>query len=130
MDGERGTQVYVTQLNTGISWAITFSDRISYDPVWSPRADLIAYVSQELGPQGGGDDIFVVNPQGSDKQRLTYNTWEWDKHPTFSTDGSEIVFWSNQETGRKQLWIMNVDGSERRILLNSPYNDWDPVWIK
>jgi TolB protein len=128
--GERGVQIYVTKLSTGISWAVTFSKAVSYDPVWSPRGDIIAYVSQEMGPGGGSDDIFTVNPQGQDKRRLTFNIWEWDKHPTFSPDGSQIVFWSNQITGRSQLWIMDVDGGNRRILLDSPYNDWDPVWIK
>jgi TolB protein len=129
-EGERGTQVYVRELSTGIKWAITFSRSLSYDPAWSPRDDVIAYVSQEMGAQGGSDEIFSVNPQGSDKKRLTFNTWEWDKHPTFSPDGMQIVFWSNQTTGLRQLWIMNVDGSSRRILLESSYNDWDPVWIK
>jgi TolB protein len=83
-----------------------------------------------MGPGGGSDDIFTVSPQGDNKQRLTFNIWEWDKHPSFSPDGSFIVFWSNQTSGRQQLWIMNADGSDRRILLDSPYNDWDPVWIK
>jgi TolB protein len=128
--GERGEQIYVTQLNTGIKWAITFSTRLSYDPAWSPKGDVIAYVSQEMGPEGGSDEIFRVNPQGSEKARLTFNTWEWDKHPTFSPDGTQLVFWSNQTKGSRQLWIMDVDGSNRRILLDSPYNDWDPVWIK
>jgi TolB protein len=128
--GERGEQIYVTQLKTGLKWAITFSTRLSYDPAWSPLGDVVAYVSQEMGPEGGSDEIFRVNPQGSEKERLTFNTWEWDKHPTFSPDGSQIVFWSNQTKGTRQLWIMNLDGSDRRILLDSPYNDWDPVWIK
>jgi hypothetical protein len=125
-----GVQIYVTQLSTGTSWAITFGAALDYDPVWSPQGDLIAYVSQEMGPAGGADEIFVVNPQGSGKRRLTFNTWEWDKHPSFSPDGSQIVFWSNQTTGRKQIWIMDSDGTDRRIFLQSPYNDWDPVWIK
>jgi len=72
----------------------------------------------------------VVTPQGKNQRRLTENSWEWDKHPSFSRDGSRIVFWSNRLTGTRQLWIMNVDGSQPRRLLDSPYNDWDPVWIK
>jgi Tol biopolymer transport system component len=63
-------------------------------------------------------------------QRLTFNDWEWDKHPSWSPDGSQIVFWSNRETGLHQLWIMNRDGSNQRRLLESPANDWDPVWVK
>jgi Tol biopolymer transport system component len=135
VDQMPGYQVYVIQLSDGFTWGLTFS-RTSYDPAWSPRGDLIAFVSQEEeGKQpdhnaSGGDEIYVITPQGKEKRRLTFNTWEWDKHPTFSPDGSKIVYYSNQETGRKQLWIVNTDGSGRRVLLHSPYNDWDPVWVK
>ena len=124
--GERGVNVYVTELSTGVSWAVTYDQALSYDPAWSPAGAWITYVSQEYG----NDDIFRVNPQGAEKQRLTFNTWEWDKHPTYSPDGAQIVFWANRVTGRRQLWIMNADGSNQRVLLHSRYNDWDPVWIK
>ena len=98
----------------------------SYDPVFSPRDNRIAFVSA----QGGNDEIYSINPDGSDMRRLTSNTWEWDKHPSWSPDGSQIVFWSNRDTGRRQLWVMNADGSNPHLLLKSTFNDWDPVWGK
>jgi TolB protein len=97
-----------------------------YDPAWSPDGAHIAYVAQ----QDLNDEIWVINRDTRDKERLTKNTWEWDKHPSWSPDGSQIVFWSNRETGRRQIWIMNADGSAQRRLLASDFNDWDPVWIK
>jgi len=106
------------QLTTGANW--------SYDPVWSPQGDRIAYVSTEPG----NDEIFVINVNGGEPRRLTSNTWEWDKHPTWSPDGNQIVFYSNRGTGRRQLWIMNADGSGQRMLMESPANDWDPIWVK
>jgi hypothetical protein len=98
----------------------------SYDPVWSPQGDRIAFVSQEPG----NDEIYTINPDGSNLQRLTVNSWEWDKHPSWSPDGTQIVFWSNREIGRRQLWVMNSDGSSQRRLLESPFNDWDPIWVR
>jgi hypothetical protein len=98
----------------------------SYDGAWSPKGELIAYVSTEAG----NDEIYTISPDGKDNRRLTSNDWEWDKHPTWSPDGSEIVFWSNRETGRRQLWIMSADGSNQRKLIDSPFNDWDPIWVK
>jgi hypothetical protein len=99
-----------------------------FDPAWSPDAAHIAYVSLT----DGNEEIHTINkddPSRSD-QRLTINEWESDRHPSYSPDGSQIVFWSNRETGHKQLWIMHADGNNQRRLLEDPYNDWDPVWIK
>ncbi|HRA66447.1 MAG TPA: hypothetical protein PL187_10525, partial [Caldilinea sp.] len=78
----------------------------------------------------GGDEIYRVNSDGSVAQRLTFNTWEWDKHPSWSPDGARIVFYSNRDTGRRQLWIMNQDGSGQLNLSSNEYNDWDPVWVR
>jgi Tol biopolymer transport system component len=99
---------------------------MSYDPAWSPLGDRLAFVSTE----SGNDDIYVVGTDGQGMVRLTVNPWEWDKHPSWSPDGTQIVFWSNRGSGRRQLWIMNGDGSGQRLLLQSDHNDWDPVWVK
>jgi hypothetical protein len=99
---------------------------ISYDPDWSPRGDLIAFVSTN----SGNDEIYTVTIDGSVVTQLTKNDFEWDKHPSWSPDGSQIVFFSNRETGRRQLWIMNADGSGQRNLSSNEYEDWDPIWTR
>ena len=125
-DGKGVPQVYIYSRYYGGSWQVTFNSGTSYDPVWSPRGDQLAFVSTE----SGNDDLYVIGTDGKGQKRLTFNQWEWDKHPSWSPDGRQIVFWSNQDTGRRQLWIINADGSGRRLLLSSPANDWDPVWVK
>ncbi len=105
---------------------LTKTTGMSYDPAWSPTGEWIAFVSQETG----NDEIFIIRPDGSGMRQLTRNSWEWDKHPSWSPDGRQIVFWSNRETGRPQLWVMEVDGSNQRRLLDSPYEDRNPVWAK
>lgn len=99
---------------------------MSYDAVWSPTDYRIAFVS--AGP--GNDELYTIRPDGSELTRLTFNTWEWDKHPSWSPDGSKLVFWSNRDTARKQIWSMNADGSDQRNVSSSEFNDWDPVWVK
>ena len=37
---------------------------------------------------------------------------------------------AQMETGRRRIWVMNADGSERRNVSKNLYNDWDPVWIR
>jgi hypothetical protein len=119
-------QLIVLDSQYKVEHQITHSTAWSYDAAWSPKGDQIVYVSTEPG----NDEIFAMDPSGENVKRLTNNTWEWDKHPSWSPDGSQIVFWSNRESGRRQLWIMSADGSNQRKLLDSAYNDWDPIWVK
>jgi hypothetical protein len=102
----------------------------AYLPAWSPDSVHIAYVSQE----DGNDEIHVIDMRKEEAvvpdARLTQNDWEWDKHPSWSPDGRQIVFWSNRESGRRQIWVMDADGSQQHNISNNPYNDWDPVWMK
>ena len=126
-DANRILQIFRKDVPSGqVNRLTAFERGSSYDPGWSPRGDQIAFVSTEAG----NDEIYVMNADGANPLRLTFNSWEWDKHPTWSPDGSQIIFYSNRETGRRQLWVMNADGSGQRRLLESPYGDWDPVWIK
>jgi TolB protein len=104
---------------------ITTFTGASYDPVWSPTGDRIAFVSAEPG----NDEIYTISVDGSSPQRLTFDL-QWDKHPTWSPDGNQILFYSNRDAGRSQLWIMDAGGSNQRNVSNNPYNDWDPVWVK
>jgi hypothetical protein len=115
----RDNEFHTTRLLTSVhGW--------SYDPAFSPQGNRVAFVSSE----SGNDEIYTVDSDGKNIRRLTSNTWEWDKHPTWSPDGMRILFWSNRDSGRRQLWIMNADGTNQRPFLPSSYNDWDPVWVK
>lgn len=124
--GVRGHQLHLNDRVYGTSKQLTFMEDIAYDPVWSPVTFKVAFVS----PEPGNDEIFVINHDGTGLTRLTHNDWEWDKYPAWSPDGQQIVFWSNRETRRKQIWIMNADGSNVRNLSNNEFNDWEPVWVR
>lgn len=119
-------QLWLINQQNGERIRLTDFQAITYDPVWSPRGNQIAFVSAEPG----NDEIFIINTDRSALTRLTNNVWEWDKHPSWSPDGSQLVFWSNRETQRQQIWLMNADGSSPRNLSNNSYNDWNPVWVK
>lgn len=128
-DHEYNQEMVLTEFGAGDAW----------DPVWSPVSNQIALVSND----SGDDEIWIIDLDRN-LRRLTetneaYNAQNIGKdnfipevngHPSWSPDGSQIVFWSNR-TGNRQIWIMNADGSNQRLLMEAnPYNDWNPVWIK
>ena len=120
------SQLWVVDLSNGSRRQLTNFKQIAYDPVWSPVDNRIAFVS----PESGNDEIYVINIDGTGLTQLTHNEWEWDKYPAWSPDGQQIVFWSNRDTRRKQIWVMNADGSNARNLSNNEFNDWEPVWVR
>jgi hypothetical protein len=128
VEGDADSIFQIFLINTGAaqrSQLTRFTDD-SYDPAWRPGGYEFAFVSQETG----NDEIYIMNRDGSGLRRLTANDWEWDKHPSYSPDGAQIVFTSNRGTGRRQVWIMGADGSNPRPLFPSLYEDYSPVWVK
>ncbi len=142
---ERSVAIYMWRYDVPQHWRETRvellnNSAVNYHPTYSPDMGSIAFTSQRrAGPTDGdwglwGDEIFILyfsdyNGQYVKPRRLTNNDWEWDKHPTFSPDGQTLAFWSNRDSGRAQIWAMNVDGSNQRNLSNNLWNDWDPVWL-
>lgn len=135
---EEEVEIFITlrpEERQASNWNMRITDfqSISYDPVWSPVGDRIAFVSQV--PES--DNIWIVNTDGSDAQPLTDNEWEWDKHPSWSPDGKQIVFWSNR-TGVLQIFVMDVDEVNKRDydrekvvnISNTEWDEYDPIWLK
>lgn len=104
---------------------ITSFTGTEYDPVWSPDGQWIAFVANHTG----NDEIWRMDLHGGRQGQLTFNDWQWDKHPSFSPDGQQLVFYSNR-TGVRQLWRMAADGANQQNLSNNTFEEWDPVWIR
>ncbi len=125
-DSNGVAQVHVRTVGSPRDTQLTAFTRDSYDPAWSPTGEWIAFVSAN----SGNDEIYRMTSDGSVVQQLTNNQWEWDKHPSWSPDGSQIVFFSNRGVGRPQIWIMNADGSGQKNLVASEFEDLYPVWTR
>ena len=124
---EQGTiNLFKVQANQpGSDTMLTSYAGTEYDPVWSADGQSIAFVANHTG----NDEIWLMSADGSNQRQLTFNQWEWDKHPSFSPDGQRIVFYSNR-SGPRQIWAMNADGSNQINLNNNQSDAWDPVWIR
>lgn len=124
--GSKRTQIFYNDAEYGTVKQLTFYGAgVAWDPAWSPVEDLAAFVATE----SNGDEIWTARIGQNPADRLTRNTWEWDKSPSFSPDGQQIIFMSNR-TGRQQLWIMDKDGSNQRPFVEFEFEAWDPVWVK
>ena len=66
-------------------------------------------------------DIYAMNPDGTGQTNLT-NDAAFDKEPSYSPDGSRIVFTSNRD-GNYELYAMNADGSSPLRLTNQAGDD-------
>ena len=76
-------------------------------------------------------EIFVLNPDGTVKTRLTYNAAE-DRMPDVSPNGTKIAFASNRDGAGpliNSIYVMGIDSSDlTRPTKDSGTSDFYPSW--
>jgi Tol biopolymer transport system component len=84
----------------------------------------VAFVSD----RDGNEEIYVMNIDGSEPKRLTYNPGS-DTSPLWSPDGKRLLFISEQ--GHQQdIYMINDDGSNQVDLTQTGQaNETDPAWM-
>ena len=91
-----------TRIAEGLAWEV--------HPRFSPDGRRIAFTSD----RGGGDNIWVMNVDGSDKRQVTKETFRLLNQPTWSPDGRFIVAKKHFTTGRSlgtgEVWLYHVSG--------------------
>jgi TolB protein len=86
-------------------------------PAWSPDGSKLAFTLS----QGGNQEIYVMNRDGSGLRRMT-NHPEIDTSPTWSPTGNQIA-WTSGRTGNPNIFIMNADGTGQRQLTHEGWAD-------
>ncbi|MBC8028496.1 MAG: PD40 domain-containing protein [Pyrinomonadaceae bacterium] len=143
--------VYVMKANGSNQTRLTFTGEPFRDeqPAWSRDATKIAFVStrdsvietwQETDDEGGilnrsrvrtNKEVYKMNADGSNQIRLT-TTLENDDSPSWSPDGTQIVFRSDRERDAydptQQLWTMIADGTSQALISSNDFGDYSPSW--
>ena len=106
-------------------------------PGWSPDGSRILFTRRV---DAVNFDIFTIRPDGSDLLRLTTNR-STDGHAVWTADGrimwnggmygfrDEAPLYDNTFQQYGQIFIINADGSGKRMLTDSRWEDSMPLYI-
>lgn len=128
-DGNVGIYT-ISSDGSGLS-RLTNSTSRDAPPSWSSDGTEIVF-SSDRDPvpdyEGPPPEIYLMADNGSRQTRVTRNRTS-ETCPALSPDGQQIVtssFHFDYETSR--IDIVNRDGLAQRVLVDTPYDDYCPVW--
>ena len=117
-------QIYVMELATGQTRPLTKTFNWSDSPQWSPTGEWIVFSGREAPYHPM--DIFLVDLTGTQLRRLTTDAGS-NEDPTWSPDGRFIAF-TTTRNGKRQLYIMDMDGSAPHLLADIKGDSFTPHW--
>ncbi len=99
-------------------------------PAWSPDGQKITFVSfRDLHKPRGiiFGEIYLMNADGTNFINLTQSPERADFISSWSPDGKQIAFTSD-ESFKRNIWVMDADGGNPRNLTNHHAIDRSPDW--
>lgn len=124
-----GKQIAFTSISDIFVWGGTTFVKITntannQDPAWSPDGTRIAFMTT----RDGHSELYLMNPDGSNVVRLTYNVAFSVGHPAWSHDGARIAFNCQVESGNDDICAINPDGTGfARLTTESGLGFWPHV---
>ncbi len=121
-------QIYVMEANGENSRRLSYEGSWNDAPSWAATGDWIAFSSL----QGGRYNVGMIDARRIDDDRrretiqLTGGSAN-SESPSFSPNGRHISFMSNR-TGKRQVYLMNVNGSNMTRVTNLPGGGFTPAW--
>ena len=101
-----------TAINSGLAW--------SMQPRFSPDGREIAFTSDA----GGGDNIWIMNADGSDPRALTSESFRLLNNPYWSPDGEYVAarkhFTTSRSMGTGEIWLYHVLGGDGIQVIERP----------
>ena len=94
------------------------------NPVISNDGKKIVFSSN----RNGDHDLYVMSTDGSNVQRLTQLNNSYTIQATWSPDDSQLAFDAVGSSGYRNIYIINADGTNMKLLTDDEGNDKLPSW--
>ncbi|MFH1619688.1 MAG: hypothetical protein ABIG11_07255 [bacterium] len=123
-DRSGNPQVHVMDMESGSTRRLT---RLNWcdSPSWSPSGEWIVFAGRE-NPRDRLD-IYLVDITGNQIRRITRDAGS-NEDPSWSPDGRFIAFTSTRGGKKRQLYVMDADGSAPHLIADMPGNCYTPSW--
>lgn len=114
--------LYTIPIEGGLATPLTEDVAWNMQPRYSPDGTKIAFTSD----RNGGDNIWVMNADGSKAHAVTEERYRLLNSPTWSPDGNFIAarkhFTSRRSLGAGEIWLYHVTGGNG-VQMVKRYND-------
>ncbi|MCB2056357.1 MAG: PD40 domain-containing protein [Novosphingobium sp.] len=112
--------IYTMPITGGTPTRIAEGLAYETQPRFSPDGKRISFTSD----RGGGDNIWIMNRDGSDKRQLTTENFRLTNQATWSPDGQFIAakkhFTTQRSLGTGEVWLYHVSGGDGVVLIKKP----------
>jgi imidazolonepropionase-like amidohydrolase/Tol biopolymer transport system component len=112
--------IYTIPIGGGRATRISAGLPYETQPRFSPDGRQIAFTSD----RGGGENIWIVNVDGSNRRQLTKETFTLLNNPTWSADGRFVAarkhFTTQRSAGTGEIWMYHVAGGAGVALVERP----------
>jgi Tol biopolymer transport system component len=132
---ERGLRI----LNLADGKITKLTDGNDNFPMWSPNSDVIAFTRDNGGVKSF--DLYSIHSDGSGLKKLTDAPGN-DAHNAWSPDGKLLLLSTSRYGFRDEaplydgspqpyaeLYLMNADGSNGRLITNDKWEEGTPAWV-